>query len=78
MKVLESLLAKRHELATLLGFKHWADYVTADKMVGNAAKASEFVDRIVALSGDRAAADYATLLKRHIVGKQLLGRTSAA
>ena len=64
VKVLDSLLAKRHELATLLGFQHWADYVTADKMVGNAAKASEFVDRIVALSGARAATDYATLLKR--------------
>jgi thimet oligopeptidase len=60
--VLDALLAKRHELARLLGFDHWADCVTADKMVGSAAQASTFIDRIVALSADRARADYAALL----------------
>jgi len=62
--VLASLLAKRHELATVLGFAHWADCVTADKMVGTATRASEFIDRIVALSGERATAENAALLTR--------------
>ena len=62
--VLDNLLAKRHQLATLLGFAHWADYITSDKMVRSAAGASEFVDAIVALSGTRASSDYATLLQR--------------
>ena len=30
--MLEQILAKRYEKAGLLGFKNWADYVTADKM----------------------------------------------
>jgi thimet oligopeptidase len=64
MAVLERMLARRHELATLLGFPHWAEYVTADKMVEHAAAASEFVDRIVAVSGDRARRDYEVLLAR--------------
>ncbi len=64
VNVLEALLAKRHELATLLGFAHWADYVTADKMVGSAARASAFIDRIVDLSGARGDAEYAALLAR--------------
>ncbi len=62
--VLERMLAKRHELATLLGFAHWADYVTANKMVGNAAAAESFIGRIVEAATDPAAADYQTLLER--------------
>jgi len=62
--VLDRLLQKRHELARVLGFEHYADAVTADKMVGDAARASAFIDRIVELSGDRARAEYAALLDR--------------
>jgi thimet oligopeptidase len=62
--VLERMLGKRHELATLLGFAHWADYVTANKMVGNAAAAEAFVGRIVETATGPAAADYQTLLER--------------
>jgi thimet oligopeptidase len=64
MDVLDRLVAKRHELATLLGFPSWAEYITANKMVGSAGKASEFIDQIVQASTDRAAADYRVLLKR--------------
>lgn len=64
MAVLDKLVAKRHELANLLGFKNWADYITADKMVGSARNASEFIDRIVDASGAKAASEYRTLLKR--------------
>ena len=62
--VLARMIAKRHELATLLGFAHWADYVTANKMVGSAAAAAAFVARIVEAASSPAAADYQTLLER--------------
>ena len=64
MAVLDKLVARRHELAGLLGFKNWADYITADKMVGSAKNASDFIDRIVDASGAKAAGEYQTLLKR--------------
>ena len=62
--VLDRMIAKRFELANLLGFANWADYITADKMVGTGKNASDFIDRIVAASTTRAASDYQTLLKR--------------
>ena len=62
MSVLDQMRAKRHELATTLGFPNWADYVTADKMVGNAKTAQDFVARVVAASGDRQAREYQQLL----------------
>lgn len=71
MKVLDELLEKRNALATLLGFKNWADYVTADKMVGSAGNASGFIDRVVAASGKRAELEYRQLLafkRRHEPG----------
>jgi thimet oligopeptidase len=64
VEVLNNLIAKRHELATTLGFANWADYVTANKMIGNGRNASDFIDQIVAASTDRATADLAQLLAR--------------
>ncbi|MFP5262857.1 MAG: M3 family metallopeptidase [Blastocatellia bacterium] len=64
IEVLDRLVARRHELANLLGFPTWADYVTADKMVGSARNASDFIDRIVEASGPRARRDYQKLLER--------------
>ena len=62
--VLESLLAKRYELARLTGFDHWADRATADKMTGSAAVARAFIDEGSALARPRAEADQAALLER--------------
>jgi len=62
--VLDRMIARRHELATLLDFASWADYVTANKMVENGATAAQFIDRIVEVSTERAAADYTMLLAR--------------
>jgi thimet oligopeptidase len=62
LDVLDRMLARRHELANLLGFATWADYVTADKMVGRAATASAFIDRVVDASGPKASAEYERLL----------------
>jgi thimet oligopeptidase len=64
MAVLDRLIARRDELARLLGFSSWADHALADKMVGSAAKASAFIDRVVAASRVAADRDYRTLLQR--------------
>ena len=63
-EVLESLLAKRYELARLTGFDHWADRATADKMTGSAAAARSFIDQGSAMARPRAEADQAALLAR--------------
>jgi thimet oligopeptidase len=62
--VLDRMIAKRYELANLLGYSNWADYITADKMVGSGKNASDFIDRIVDASTAKAASEYQTLLKR--------------
>jgi len=64
LAVLDTMLARRHELATLLGYANWADYVTADKMIGNGQAAGDFIDRIAAAAAKRAERDYASLLAR--------------
>lgn len=63
-EVLENLLAKRYELANLVGFDNYAQYVTSDKMIGSAENAAEFIDRINDIAKPRAAADYDVLLQR--------------
>ena len=45
-EVLTRLLARRHELATALGWLNWADYITEDKMIRSGKAASEFIERI--------------------------------
>ncbi len=60
--VLDQMRAKRHDIATTLGFPNWADYVTADKMVGSAKTAQDFVARVVAASGERQGREYQQLL----------------
>lgn len=64
MAVLDRLISKRYELANLVGFKTWADYITADKMVESSTNASTFIDRIVQASGQRAEREYQMLVKR--------------
>jgi thimet oligopeptidase len=60
---LDTLRIKRHELALILGYSNFADLVTADKMVGSAANAHAFIDRVVAASDERQAREYQQLLK---------------
>lgn len=64
MAVLDRMAAKRYELANLLGFKTWADYVTADKMIKTSTNASEFISKIVAASKVRAKKEADELLER--------------
>ena len=64
LSVLDRLLRRRHELATLLGYPSYAALATEDKMIGTADKAAAFIEEIAAASGDRSARDYAQLLAR--------------
>jgi Zn-dependent oligopeptidase len=64
IEVLDRMIARRAELARLVGYSSWADYITADKMVGSAAQASAFIDRVVAASGPKAIREYEVILKR--------------
>jgi thimet oligopeptidase len=41
--VLMKMLRTRHEIAASLGYKSWADYNAADKMIGNGARIAEFI-----------------------------------
>lgn len=59
---LDEMIAKRHELASLLGYPSWAAYVTDDKMIGSAEAAHEFIEKVHGASRDAAANDYAMLL----------------
>ena len=62
--VLKQLIEKRWEIARLQGFDNWADQSTADKMIGNATAAAEFIEAGSAGSETRARADYEELLER--------------
>src|SRR4029077_20986155 len=54
MEVLDKMIERRVELARLVGFSSWADYITAEKMVENAGSASPFIDRIASASAAKA------------------------
>ncbi len=64
MEVLNKLIAKRNELALLLGFLNWAAYATADKMIGSEKNAADFIEKIAAASNEKAIQDYKQLLLR--------------
>lgn len=61
---LDRILARRYEMARLLGYANWADYITANKMIGNGQNAEEFIERIAAAAGPRAKRDYDEMLAR--------------
>ncbi len=45
-QILLDLLATRQEIATVLGFRSWADLATADQMMGSAANVRTFLARL--------------------------------
>ncbi len=45
-EILEQLLATRQEIATILGFRSWADLATADQMMGSAANVRTFLAQL--------------------------------
>lgn len=63
LELLKHLLALRHELARLLGYASWAEYITEDKMIRSGQAAREFVRRVAELSRPRLEAEVAELLE---------------
>ena len=45
-QILLDLLATRQEIATVLGFRSWADLATADQMMGSAANVRTFLAKL--------------------------------
>jgi thimet oligopeptidase len=64
LAVLDRLLARRAEVARLLGYATWADYITEDKMIGSAQAAADFIDRVTAVADRRAREDREAFLER--------------
>lgn len=63
-QVLENLMAKRYELAQMLGYPDYATYVTEDKMIQSPQNAQAFIDKVSALASPLAQQEYSVLLKR--------------
>jgi len=64
LDVLSRMMQERYELATVLGYKDWADYITEDKMIGSEKNAADFIEKIAAASRARMEHDYQELLER--------------
>jgi thimet oligopeptidase len=60
--VLLDLLAARQDLATALGYARYADYATADQMIGSSANVKQLIDQVDAASKPAAQREYAQLL----------------
>jgi len=61
-EVLRDLLATRQELATTLGYAHYADLATADQMIGSAANVQKLIDSLDLASRSVAAREYQQIL----------------
>ena len=60
-QVLLDLLAAREEMATLLGFRSWADLATVDQMMGSAANMRAFLNEVEAAARETAQHEFAEL-----------------
>jgi len=61
--LLLDLLRTRQELATLLGYKTWADLATADQMMESAARMQSFLDELETASREGAEREYAMVFE---------------
>lgn len=61
-QILLDLLATRQEIATILGFRSWADLATADQMMGSAANVRSFLARLDEASRDGARHEHQLIL----------------
>jgi thimet oligopeptidase len=62
-QLLLDLLRIRQEIATILGFAHWADLATADQMMESAANMQAFLDDLDHASKGGAQKEYAMILE---------------
>lgn len=63
-EVLHQLLALRFEFAQLLGFDNYAQWVTADKMVGTPERVESFLAELTSYTGEAQQREYDMLLAR--------------
>ena len=61
-QILLDLLATRQEIATILGFRSWADLATADQMMGSAANVRTFLAKLDEASREGAAREHAMIM----------------
>ena len=78
-QLLLDLLATRQELATVLGFRSWADLATADQMMGSAANVRAFLARLDEASREGAQREHVLIVdfaRRREPGLQAIDITS--
>ncbi len=63
-EILEQMMAKRYELAQLVGFDNYAALVTADKMVGTPERVNGFLEELKEYTAEANDRDYNMLLER--------------
>ena len=61
-EILETLLATRQEIASVLGFRSWADLATADQMMGSAANVRAFLSKLNQASREGARREHELVL----------------
>ncbi len=64
LATLSKLMAARHELARVLGYESFADYIVQDKMIGSAKGIGDFLAKVRAASEERAKEDSELLVAR--------------
>ena len=64
LEVLKQMMQTRYEIAQLLGYKSWADYNAADKMIVAGAKIGDFIQQVDAASKPIAKREFAMLLEQ--------------
>ena len=62
-QILLDLLATRQEIASVLGFRSWADLATADQMMGSAANVRKFLARLEEASREGAIREHELVLE---------------
>jgi thimet oligopeptidase len=78
-QILLDLLSTRQEIATVLGFRSWADLATADQMMGSAANVRAFLAKLDEASRDGAVRELALILsfvQGRVPGLQAIDITS--
>jgi thimet oligopeptidase len=80
-QVLLDLLATRQQIASVLGFRSWADLATADQMMGSAANARVFLAKLDEASREGARREHELILgftRKHQPGREAIDITSRA
>lgn len=63
LDVLKGMMNTRYEIAQLLGYKSWADYNAADKMIAKGSNIADFIQQVYEASHPLAEREFAMILK---------------